>query len=42
MPASGERDAVAQAGNEFADKATTVNEAMKTPLVGWRTITTGF
>ena len=29
---SGERDAVIQAGNEFADKATPVTEAIKKPL----------
>jgi methyl-accepting chemotaxis protein len=32
--ASGERDAVSQAGNEFADRATVVNESIKKPMQG--------
>jgi methyl-accepting chemotaxis protein len=32
--ATGDRDAVTRAGNEFADQATPVNEAMKKPLGG--------
>ncbi len=34
MAASGERDALSRAGNEFADKATVITEALKKPLEG--------